>query len=79
MVEGECKAHSFPRIGVCVFDLDFLRLEEGLHLVQERPVSIQELLRRNVEQFREGLVFQDHILLYHSALGSGLIKRAFPR
>ena len=39
-------------------------------------ISIQEqLLRRNVRRFREGLIFKAHRLLYHSTLGSRLIKK----
>ena len=38
--------------------------------------SIQEqLLSRNVERFRGGLVFKAHRLLYHSTLGSIVIKK----
>ena len=34
-----------------------------------------ELLRRTVKRFRGGLVFKAHRLLYHSTLGSGVIKK----
>ena len=38
-------------------------------------LSIQEQLHsRKVEQFQEGLVFKAHILVYHSTLGSRVIK-----
>jgi len=38
--------------------------------------SIQEqLLYRNVQRFRGGLVFKAHRLLYHSTLGSRVIKK----
>ena len=37
--------------------------------------SIEEqLLRRNVKRFRGGLVLEAHLLLYHSTLGSRVIK-----
>ena len=35
----------------------------------------EQLLRRNVQRFQGGLVFKDHRLVYHSALGSRVIKR----
>jgi hypothetical protein len=38
--------------------------------------SIQEQqLRRNVKRFWRGLVFKAHRLLYHSTLGSRVIKK----
>ena len=38
--------------------------------------SIQEqLLHRNVQQFRGGLVFKAHRLVYHSTLGLRVIKK----
>jgi len=38
--------------------------------------SIQgKTLRRNVKQFRTGLVFKAHRLLYHSTPGSRVIKK----
>jgi hydroxymethylglutaryl-CoA reductase (NADPH) len=36
----------------------------------------EQLLRRNVEPFRGGLVFRAHRLLYHSTLGSRVIKKS---
>jgi hypothetical protein len=39
--------------------------------------SIQEqLLRRNVKRSRGGLVFRTHRLVYHSTLGSRVIKKS---
>ena len=35
----------------------------------------EELIRRNVERFREVLVFKAHRLLYHSTLGLRVIKK----
>ena len=35
----------------------------------------EQLLRRNVEQFPEGLVFKAHRLVHHSTLGSRVIKK----
>ena len=38
--------------------------------------SIEEqLLRRNVERFRGGIVWKAHRLLYHSTLGTRVIKK----
>jgi len=34
-----------------------------------------KLLHRNVQRFRGGLVFKAHRLLYHSTLGSRVIKK----
>jgi len=42
----------------------------------EYQFSIQEqLLYRNVQRFREGLVFEAHRLLYQSTLDLGVIKK----
>ena len=35
----------------------------------------EQLLDRNVQRFRVGLVFKAHRLLYHSTLGLGVIKK----
>ena len=35
----------------------------------------EELLRRNVKRFLGGLVFKAHKRVYHSTLGSGVIKK----
>ena len=35
----------------------------------------EQLLSRNVEQFRGGLVFKAHRLLYHSTLGLRVIQK----
>ena len=35
----------------------------------------EQLLRRSVKRFRGGLVFKAHSLLYHSTLGSKVIKK----
>ena len=35
----------------------------------------EQLLHRNVQRFRGGLVFNTHRLLYHSILGLRLIKK----
>ena len=43
------------------------------HVIQE------QLLRRVVKRFRGGLVFQAHRCLYHSTLGSGVIKKNLKR
>ena len=41
-----------------------------------RPVvGLRYLLRRNVKRFRGGLVFKAHRPLYHSTLGSRVIKK----
>ena len=39
------------------------------------PVSQEQLLGRNVEHFREGLVFKADRLLYHSTLGSRVMDK----
>ena len=33
-----------------------------------------QLFRRNVKRFRDGLVFKAHLLVYHSTLGSRVIQ-----
>ena len=38
-------------------------------------MSENKLLSRNVERFQRGLVFKTHRLLYHSTLGSRVIKK----
>ena len=35
---------------------------------------LEELLRRNVKQFRAGLVFKAHRLVYHPTLGSTVMR-----
>jgi hypothetical protein len=40
-----------------------------------QQVQREQLLSRNAERFRGGLVFKAHILLYHSTLGSRVIKK----
>ena len=46
------------------------------HRALYHSMHIQELLlSRKVEQFRGGLVFKAHRWLYHSTLGSRIIKR----
>ena len=48
----------------------------GPCVMGEAPRSVQEqLLYRNVQQFRGGLVFKAHRLLYHPTLGLRVIKR----
>ena len=38
-------------------------------------VGYEQLLHRNVQRFRGGLVFKAHRLLYHSILGLRVIKK----
>ena len=48
------------------------RWRGGMHpklMIWEQP------LRSNVQRFRGGLVFKDHIILYHSTLGLGVITK----
>ena len=52
-------------------NLSVLLLEEA---VDERL----QLLYRNVQRFRGGLVFKAHRLVYHSTLGSRVIKKKGP-
>jgi len=42
------------------------------------PVYKEQLLYRNVQWFRGGLVFKAVRLLYHSTLGLGVIKKKAP-
>ena len=44
-----------------------------LHLVQGS--GLEQLPHRNVKRFRGGLVFKAHRWLYHSTLGSRVIKK----
>jgi len=37
--------------------------------------SVPQLLYRNAQRLRGGLVFKDHRLLYHSTLGLRVIKK----
>ena len=37
--------------------------------------GLEQLLRRNVQRFRGGLVFKAHRLVYHSTLGWRVIKK----
>ena len=41
--------------------------------------GLDQLLYRNVQRFRGGLVFKAHRLLYHSAPGLRVIKEKIPR
>ena len=41
----------------------------------EEPDGAGLLLHRNVQRFREGLVFKAHRLVYHSILGLSVIKK----
>ena len=47
-------------------------------LVNLRTVSEAEILYINVQWFRGGLVFKAHRRLYHSTLGSRVIKKMVP-
>ena len=43
------------------------------------PLSIKEqLIHRNVQRFRSGLVCKDHRLLYHSTLGLRVMRGRWP-
>jgi len=48
-------------------------MEEGVFRVEE--AACEQLHRRNVKQFRGGLVFKADRLLYHSTLGLRVIKK----
>ena len=54
---------------------------QGLHLRFSAPAKAdgltfeEQLLHRNVQRFRGGLVFKAHRLLYHSTLGLRVIKK----
>ena len=47
---------------------------DSVAAVDER-LGVEHLREQNVERFREGLVFKAHRLLYHSTLGSRVIKK----
>ena len=47
----------------------------GSSSAREREMISDDLLRRNVQQFRGGLVFKADRLVYHSTLGSRVIKK----
>ena len=49
--------------------------DASMHLAVQFSIE-EQLLSRNVEQIRGGLVFKAHGLLYHSTLGSRVIKKA---
>ena len=54
----------------------FLMSEVPLHPLQERVAGAdRELLYRNVERFRGGLVFNAHRRLYHSNLGLRVMRK----
>ena len=59
----------------------YLPLSQSIWTRNQDPVchtlgcSILELLYRNVQRFRGGLVFKAHRLLYHSTLGLRVIKK----
>ena len=38
-------------------------------------LGVEQLLKKNVERFRGGLVFKAHRLLYHSTLGLRVTKK----
>ena len=48
--------------------------EKGLSFSWTRSVEVQ-LLRRDVQRFRDGLVCKAHRLVYHSTLGWRVIKK----
>ena len=49
------------------------RPASGSSVMSRRPAG--QLLSRNVERLRGGLVFKAHRLLYHSTLGSRVIRK----
>ena len=52
------------------------KVDEFIPQIQHVNLSmVGQLLSRNVERFRGGLVLKAHILLYHSTLGSRVIKK----
>ena len=42
---------------------------------EQQSLLSEQLLRRNVKRFREGLAFKAHRLLFHSTLGCRVIKK----
>ena len=57
----------------CVLSQIELLLASVLNL---RQFSIEDqILRRNVKRFRDGLVFKEHRRVYHCTLGSRLTKK----
>jgi len=63
-----CSRHNDPHS-----PLEYSHLER-LNLMVQFSIS-EQMLSRNVERFREGLVFQAQRLLRHSSLGSRVIKK----
>ena len=59
VVLGSCTLANAPSVAHC----------------QPLASRIEEGLRRNVNRFRGGLVFKAHRLVYHSTLGSRVIKK----
>jgi len=49
--------------------------DSGLREQRSEVRVPHQLLSRNVERFRGGLVFKAHRLLHHSTLGSSVIKK----
>jgi len=47
------------------------QISSGVGMVEDKT----QLLSRNVQRFRGGLVFQAHRLLYHSTLGLKVMKK----
>ena len=45
------------------------------HLLRVRDGHSEQLLHRNVQRFRGGLVFKAHRLLHHSTLALRVIKK----
>ena len=52
-----------------------LRFKKGLQLKERAPTDLKNILHRNVQRFRGGLVFKANRLLYHSTLGLSVIKK----
>ena len=68
-IPGQMYAYTGPSLSDCMFHLDVVALQ-----VNAAKTDLRPLLSRNVERFRGGLVFEAHRLLYHSTLGSRVIK-----
>ena len=63
-MQGPCKAHENPY---------YARIR-NLQFAVQFSIS-KQLLSRNMERFREGLVFKAHRILYHSTLGWRVMKK----
>ena len=75
---GERKEEVLPRLAQPVTMVSDRSLREFLKLELYRSVQLliqEQLLYRNVQRFRGGLVFKAHRRLYYSTLGFRVMKK----